>query len=161
MLLRAARDPGGPGAGIAGWVRLEPGWRSLPFASGAFDVVVASSVLEYVDEPAVVLRECARVLRPEGIVLYTVPDLRHPVRWAEWAAQRLAGRAGAPAGTRRSRWDGYVAYLRASRQRHRVQWWLAASRLAGLHQTPCQTDGGRSTLRLLAFRRTAEKEARP
>jgi SAM-dependent methyltransferase len=161
MLLRAARDPGGPGAGSAGWVRLEPGWRSLPFASRAFDVVVASSVLEYVDAPAAVLRECARVLRPGGVVLYTVPDLRHPVRWAEWVAWRLAGRAGAPAGARRSRWDGYVAYLRASRQRHRLRWWLAASRLAGLHQAPYQAVGGRSTLRLLAFRRTAEKGTRP
>ena len=86
MLLRAPRDRGG----CAGWVQLEPGWRRLPFASAAFDVVVAASVLEYVAEPAAVLRECARVLRPGGVVLYTVPDLRHPVRWAEWCAQRLA-----------------------------------------------------------------------
>jgi SAM-dependent methyltransferase len=62
MLLRAARDRDG----CAGWVRLEPDWRRLPFASAAFDVVVAASVLEYVAEPAAVLRECARVLRPGG-----------------------------------------------------------------------------------------------
>jgi predicted SAM-dependent methyltransferase len=30
------------------------------------------------------LRECARVLRPGGLVLYTVPDLRRLVRW--WLA---------------------------------------------------------------------------
>jgi SAM-dependent methyltransferase len=60
MLLRAARGP----RGRARWVRLEPGWRRLPFASAVFDVVVAASVLEYVADPAAVLRECARVVRP-------------------------------------------------------------------------------------------------
>jgi SAM-dependent methyltransferase len=161
MLLRAARDPGGPGVGRPGWVRLEPGWRSLPFASAAFHVVVASSVLEYMDEPTEVLRECTRVLRPGGCVLYTVPDLRHPVRWAEWAARRLVGRPGTPSGARRSRWDGYVAYLRASRQRHRVRWWLAASELAGLNPAPCPAVAGQSSLRLLALRRPAEEGMRP
>ena len=152
MLLRAARDPGGPGAGRAWWVWLEPGWRRLPFASAAFDVVVAASVLEYVAEPAAVLRECARVLRPGGVVLYTVPDLRHPIRWAEWCAQRLArATRGLSAEGRRSRWNGYHAYLRASLQRHRVRWWLAASGLAGLRPVPCQADDALSPLRLLAY----------
>ena len=142
-----------PGAGRARWVRLEPGWGSLPFAPGAFDVVVASSVLEYVAEPAAVLRECARVLRPGGVVLYTVPDLRHPVRWAEWCAQRLARVTGKLSGDgRRSRWSGYHAYLRVSLQRHCVQWWLAASRQAGLRPVPCQPNGALSPLRLLASR---------
>ena len=153
MLLHAARNPDGPGAGRARWVRLEPGWGSLPFAPGAFDVVVASSVLEYVAEPAAVLRECARVLRPGGVVLYTVPDLRHPVRWAEWCAQRLARVTGKLSGDgRRSRWSGYHAYLRVSLQRHCVQWWLAASRQAGLRPVPCQPNGALSPLRLLASR---------
>jgi SAM-dependent methyltransferase len=147
MLARAARQR----EGCAGWVRLAPGWRRLPFASAAFDVVVAASVLEYVAEPAVVLRECARVLRPGGVVLYTVPDLRHPVRWAEWCAQRLAWVTGGPSREgRRSRWDGYHAYLRASLQRHRVRWWLAASGLVGLGPVPCPGDGPLSPLRLLA-----------
>jgi ubiquinone/menaquinone biosynthesis C-methylase UbiE len=161
MLLQAGRDRADHDrGGCAGWVRLRPGWRSLPFASAAFDVVVAASVLEYVSEPAAVLRECARVLRPGGIVLYTVPDLRHPVRWAEWFAQRLARVTRAPSGDgRRSRWHGYRAYLRASAQRHRVRWWLAASGLAGLRPVPCPVDGTRSALRLLAFRRAGEQPA--
>ena len=153
MLAGAARDHDGRDHGqCAGWVRLDPGWRRLPFASASFDVVVAASVLEYVAEPASVLRECARVLRPGGVVLYTVPDLRHPVRWAEWFAQRLAREMGAPSGDGH-RWNRYHAYLRASLQRHRVQWWLAASGLAGLRPAPCPADGaGQSALRLLAFR---------
>jgi SAM-dependent methyltransferase len=153
MLLRTARDTGGR----AGWVQLEPGWRSLPFASAVFDVVVASSVLEYVAEPAAVLRECARVVRPGGVVLYTVPDLRHPIRWVEWPAQRLARVMAVPSrGGRRSPWQGYYAYLRASAQRHRLRWWLAASGRASLRPLPCSADGARSALRLLAFRRADE-----
>ncbi|MGH3203042.1 MAG: class I SAM-dependent methyltransferase, partial [Streptosporangiaceae bacterium] len=126
QMLRHARDRGG----CAGWVRLAPHWRRLPFTSGAFDVVVATSVLEYVDEPAAVLRECARVLRPGGVLLYTVPDLRHPIRWAEWCARQLVTVTGER--PRRPAWRRHRAYLRASRQRHRVRWWQAASASAGL-----------------------------
>src|SRR6202041_2907602 len=42
------------------WIRLEPGWRTLPFAFASLDGVIAASVLEYVRDPAAVLRECAR-----------------------------------------------------------------------------------------------------
>lgn len=152
MLSRVPRDP----AGQAGWVRLDPHWRTLPLRAGAFDAVVAASVLEYVAEPAVVLRECARVLRPGGTMVCTVPDLRHPVRWLEGAVQivtstgLLRGRRGGF-----SRWDSYQAYLRASRNRHRMAWWLAAAQQAGLSPVACPAGDGRSPLLLLAFRRAA------
>jgi SAM-dependent methyltransferase len=150
MLRRAAGRPGR----CAGWVRLAPSWRALPFAPDSFDAVVAASVLEYVADPAAVLAECARVVRPGGAVLYTVPDLRHPVRWAEWLGQVLVRwpRVSAVAGAwpRRHR---YCAYLRASRQRHRLRWWLAASAPAGLRPVPGPDREAWSALRLLAFRR--------
>ena len=76
-------------AGAAEWVPLQPGWQTLPFASASFDAVIAASVLEYVGSPAAVLGECARVLRPGGVMLCTVPDLTHPVRWLEWAAAAI------------------------------------------------------------------------
>jgi hypothetical protein len=89
--------------------------------------------------------------------LYTVPDLRHPVRWAEWCAQRLAGLTGGLSGSGRgSRWNRYHAYLRASLQRHRVRWWLATSRQVGLRPVRCYSEGAFSTLRLLAFCRVDE-----
>lgn len=78
------------------WVRLEPGWQALPFAEGSLDAVVSASVLEYVPDPGAVLAECARVLRPGGVLLCTVPDVTHPVRWLEWPL-RLVARSSLPA----------------------------------------------------------------
>ena len=158
MLARAARAyDAGDRDRCAWWVRLAPGWRSLPFRSAVFDVVVAASVLEYVAEPAAMLRECARVLRPGGVILYTVPDLRHPVRWAEWLAERLARVTRMPSGGgHQSRCHGYRAYLRESRQRHCVRWWLAVSGSAGLRPVPFRAGGARSPLRLLAFEHAEE-----
>jgi SAM-dependent methyltransferase len=143
-----------PFAGRTGWVRLEPGWRSLPSASAASDVVMDASVFNYVAEPGAVLRECARVLRRGGVVLYTVPDLRRPIWWAKWLNRRLVGVMRAPSGDGcRSGWYGYHTYLRASRQRHRVPWWLAAAGTVGLRTVRFPADCGQPTLRVLAFRR--------
>jgi ubiquinone/menaquinone biosynthesis C-methylase UbiE len=134
---RARRDPGGPH-----WVRLSPGWRRLPFATAAFDAVVVSSVLEYTADPVAVLTECARVLRPGGVAVCTVPDLRHPARWLEPLARAAGPVAGPVLGRCWPRWAGYRAYLRTSRQRHRARWWLAAAKRAGLAPVP-----GRGTAR--------------
>jgi SAM-dependent methyltransferase len=160
----AARDPGR----TVGWVQLDPCWRQLPFAAAAFDAAVAASVLEYAADPLGVLRECARVLRPAGVVVCTVPDLRHPVRWLEWLAWAIGRTPARALGRRWPRWDAYQAYLRASRQRHRARWWLAAARAAGLRPAgpACSPAarlraGGRcQALRLLAFRLPGESGLR-
>jgi SAM-dependent methyltransferase len=132
MLAGAARQDA-----RAGWVQLGPRWRHLPFAAAAFDTVVASSVLEYTPDPVAVLSECARVLRPGGVAVCTVPDLRHPARWLEWLAGTAGrGKTGEALGRRWPRWEAYRTYLCASRQRHRARWWLARARRAGLHPAP-------------------------
>jgi len=46
----------------------------LPFAAATFDVVSAFDVLEHVPDPAAVVAECARVLRPGGLLLAATPD---------------------------------------------------------------------------------------
>lgn len=137
------------------WVRLEPGWRVLPVQPGSVDAVVAASVLEYVPDPSAVLRECARVLRPGGTLLCSVPDMAHPVRWLEWplavAARTPLGRV---AGSAWPRLGWYLAYLRASRQRRRLRWWHAAGSRAGLRPAPCPArPAARAPLRLVAFTR--------
>lgn len=45
----------------------------LPFEDRSFDTVISFHVLEHTEEPATVLREMARVLRPGGRVLLAVP----------------------------------------------------------------------------------------
>ena len=119
------------------WIRLEPRWRTLPFESGGLDAVIAASSLEYVPDPSAVLRECARVLRPGGILLCTVPDVAHPVRWLEWPLG-LAARTPLARAAQRAwpRLGSYVTYLRISRQRRRVRWWRDAARRAGLEPAP-------------------------
>ena len=141
-------------AGTAEWVPLDPGWQALPFASASFDAVIAASVLEYVDSPAAVLGECARVLRPGGIVLCTVPDLAHPVRWLEWAAAAITRLpAVQAAGTIWPRLGRYLTYLRISRQRHSVSWWCAVAAQAGLVAIRRPARAERSPLRLFTFQR--------
>ena len=135
------------------WILLDPGWRTLPFAPGSLDAVVAASVLEYAEDPAVLLRECARVLRPGGTLLCTVPNQAHPVRWLEWplmwAARTPLARIAAGA---HPRLPPYLAYLRVSRQRRPVRWWQGAARQAGLQPAlPPAKRAPRLPLRLLAF----------
>jgi SAM-dependent methyltransferase len=156
MLHRAAAaDP----SGSVDWLRLDPGWRGLPFEPATFDAVVAASVLEYVDDPTAVLHECSRVLRPGGVVLCTVPDPHHPIRWLEWllgvAARTPTVRS---AGRRWPRIDGYLTYLRISRQRHSSRWWHFAATQADLLDARRPANSAeRSPLRLLTFQRSDEK----
>jgi SAM-dependent methyltransferase len=48
----------------------------LPFRPASFDVVVASDVLEHIDDDARAVGEIARVLRPGGAFIFSVPA--HP-----------------------------------------------------------------------------------
>jgi SAM-dependent methyltransferase len=147
-------------AGAAAWVPLQPGWQALPFAPASFDAVVAASVLEYVDSPAAVLGECARVLRPGGVMLCTVPDLAHPVRWLEWAAAAIARLpAFQAAGTIWPRLGRYLTYLRISRQRRYAGWWRAVAAQAGLVTVPRPVRAELSPLRLLTFQRPVSHRA--
>lgn len=55
----------------------------LPFATGSFDRVIASEVLEHVDDDVAAFSELARVLRPGGTMAVTVPAwLPEKVCWA-------------------------------------------------------------------------------
>ncbi|HEX2294113.1 MAG TPA: class I SAM-dependent methyltransferase [Actinomycetota bacterium] len=60
--------------------------RALPFAAGSFDRVVASETLEHIADDSVAMAEIARVLRPGGRAVVTVPRW-----WPEavcWALSR-------------------------------------------------------------------------
>ena len=49
---------------------------ALPFADATFDIVLLLDVLEHVADEGAVLRETARVLKPAGTLIVTVPALR-------------------------------------------------------------------------------------
>jgi SAM-dependent methyltransferase len=145
------------------WIRLEPRWKALPLPRGQLDTIVASSVLEYVRDPPAVLAECARVLRPGGVLVCTVPNVGHPVRWLEWplrlAARSPAGPAALAAlmpGHAGRRAGEYLSYLRVSCQRRRLPWWHAAASQAGLVPVPTRRQP-RRPLSLLILARPAER----
>jgi SAM-dependent methyltransferase len=76
------RDPNGP------YVVLDA--CRLPFRSGSFDAVVFLDVLEHVPDPARMIAECARVLRPGGVLHAFVPLEAQPatIYWWLRASQR-------------------------------------------------------------------------
>ena len=50
---------------------------ALPYADAAFDAVVVTDLFEHVQDDALVARECARVCRPDGVLIAAVPA--HPI----------------------------------------------------------------------------------
>ena len=132
---------------VVRWVSRAAGAsNALPFADASFDVVVTSSVLEYVPHPHAALNEIARVLRPGGWLFATVPDIRHPMRRRErWlqCALTIPGIASLLSRSRsRSRWSNYATYLLVSTSRMEPQTWqslLSASDFR-LQEMPPPTD---------------------
>jgi glycosyltransferase involved in cell wall biosynthesis/SAM-dependent methyltransferase len=147
--------------GIAvNWVCLEPDWEVLPFEDGSFDGIVASSVFEYLDDVPRVAAELSRVLRPEGILLLTVPNPCNFVRKAEaWFGSvlfkhRLSWLRRVP------QIDSYATYLRLSRNRYEGQEWqcvLSAAHFAALDERDFSREAWReqakAPLVLLAVKR--------
>ncbi len=81
-LFAAMRDAGEVPAGAQADVK-QGDAAGLPFADGEFDRVVASEVLEHVEDDTAAVAELARVLRPGGTMAVTVPRwLPERVCWA-------------------------------------------------------------------------------
>jgi SAM-dependent methyltransferase len=49
--------------------------RAMPYGNGSFDLIVHSDTLEHVPNPERALAECARVLKADGAMCFTVPIL--------------------------------------------------------------------------------------
>ncbi len=76
---------------------LEGSAEALPFPDGAFDALTFTYLLRYVDDPAAVLRELARVVRPGG----TMAGLEFAVPHGVWRPLwELYVRVGLPAAGR-------------------------------------------------------------
>ena len=67
----------------------------LPFRDGAFDRIIASEILEHIDDNVAALSELVRVLRPGGTFAATVPaTLPEKICWAltdEYHAPKVEG----------------------------------------------------------------------
>ncbi|MBA2734056.1 MAG: class I SAM-dependent methyltransferase [Acidobacteria bacterium] len=52
--------------------------ESLPFADNSFDIVLSDNVVDHAESPASIVGEIARVLKPSGLLYFTV-NIHHPV----------------------------------------------------------------------------------
>jgi len=75
----------------------------LPTADVSVDGVLCSSVLEYVANCEQCLREFARVLKPGGVLLISVPNAESLVRKGQVAAHHLGRRLG-------KRWLAFIEF---------------------------------------------------
>lgn len=130
LRMASARHAGERCRFVAADPRLAP---ALPFEDARFDAVIASSMLEYVPDAAVELREIRRVLKPGGWLLATVPDMRHPERLAEGASAQPVPWWNLRAVVRARRRN---EYLHLSVQRVAPSRWLEWLRAAGLDPEP-------------------------
>jgi SAM-dependent methyltransferase len=90
------------------------------YEDACFDAILASSVLEYLEEPACCLRELRRVGRPGAWLLATVPNIGHRTRKVENVLKPLGSFVRPVAGARGRDWFDYLAL---SRQRHSYAEW--------------------------------------
>jgi SAM-dependent methyltransferase len=79
--------------------KLFPGWQQrvetiaaggedLPFGEASFDIVLCDNVVDHAEGPRRILAEIARVLKPGGLLYFTV-NVHHPLY--RWAARAHAG----------------------------------------------------------------------
>jgi SAM-dependent methyltransferase len=88
--------PGNPNAALA-----LAGDATVPAADGSFDIVLSTQVLEHVEQVDVYLRECRRVLKPDGHLFLSThglwmyhPHPRDLWRWTGPGLERELGRSG-------------------------------------------------------------------
>ena len=67
--------------------------KNLPFKTGFFDKIVMSEVAEHLPDDIKGLKEVRRVLKPQGILVLTVPNHNYPFFWdpINWVLEHLFG----------------------------------------------------------------------
>jgi ubiquinone/menaquinone biosynthesis C-methylase UbiE len=131
--------------------------EALPFPPNCFDGVLCSSVLEYVPDPDTCLEELRRVLRPNGILVISVPSARSIVRTLLRVTHACTAKIG------RS-WPKYLAVSKHQYSIREFRALLKAHALVtekslcfGLSITPCFVVRNQALGSLLMFR--ARKKA--
>jgi SAM-dependent methyltransferase len=107
--------------------------RHLPFATASVPTVISVSTLEHIPNVEAVLKEIGRVLRPGGLLVYTVPILPFNQNLALHRALRTIGM--------RRLADNYAGTLHRGLTHVNIwpaEQWAAATRDAGLDITECR-----------------------
>ncbi|HRT39875.1 MAG TPA: class I SAM-dependent methyltransferase [Candidatus Woesebacteria bacterium] len=65
--------------------------KTLPLADNSFDWIIATEILEHIDNDQKALKEMYRVLKPKGKAIITVPNANYPIYWdpLNWSLERL------------------------------------------------------------------------
>jgi SAM-dependent methyltransferase len=73
-------------------VRIEPG-EEVPFKDCEFDIIMSSQVLEHVEDASLYLRECRRLLKPNGLLFISTHGTwqyhGHPYDYQRWTSYGL------------------------------------------------------------------------
>jgi SAM-dependent methyltransferase len=73
----------GPGVDVVFDLSKDLKKHPLPFKDGEFSLVLASHVLEHLDDTIGVMAEIYRVLRPGGVAIIRFPYYLHPNAWVD------------------------------------------------------------------------------
>ena len=134
------------------WHQLSLDGSPLPFAPDTFDAIVASSVLEYVDDLGKLLSEFHRIVRASGVIVVTVPNPKHPLRRIERLARDLANLVNFRWLKMNKRLDGFAQYLKVSKNHFALERWAALFAEHGFVWNPSASQTFQP-LSLLVFRR--------
>lgn len=134
-MLECARSE--PGGDRVTWVLQDADQPfPLPLETDQFDFVISSSVLEYLSDPKPALKEVARLLKPGGWALFTVPDPRHPKRARERRRQSILRFAPLRRLASLTPARNYALYLELSVTRPPLGRWVSLAAEAGLAVSP-------------------------
>lgn len=111
-LARASADQHGLSNIMFVQARLE---EMSSFVSAPVDVIVCSSVFEYLADPSSFLKSCRNCLKPSGILLVSVPDAGNWYRQLERILYKIAG------------WPRYYEFVRIVEKETDMSWRLRSA----------------------------------
>ena len=111
------------------WILINDSGK-LPLNSYLFDVVLISSVLEYHSKPELLIYESYRVLKDNGLLIFTIPDMRNPIRKKE-EKLRFLSRNPFWYFIKYTKWFDFFKTIRISKNRYPLDKWVSISKSAG------------------------------
>lgn len=118
--------------------KLYSGSGSIELSDAYFDVIISSSVMEYVEDVEYVLKDFNRLLKPGGYLFITVPDMRHRIRNKESIIMKFISVKPLNYLLSKSRWSEGVRYLNLSKNRYSIKRWEEIISASGfvIHEVP-------------------------